>query len=115
MQQNLAYLQRRNPSPTDAAALGPAAAALQRVFSGLRARGQYDVDSAQKAVAAEPTLRSARVHPALNEKLPTVDARVVVVLEHSTACLIGAHGPSASPVAVVGLTLDGGCEAIYGH
>ena len=115
MRQNLAYLDRRSPSATDAAALAPAVSALQRVFDDLRASGQYDLAAVQHAVAARPELQTARVHPPLSERLPTRDARVVVVLAHGTACLFGVHGPSASPVAVVGLTLDGGCEAIYGH
>jgi hypothetical protein len=115
MQSNSRYLQRRDPTPADAAAVGPAAVDLQRVFEDLRARGLYDKTSVQRAIAAYSPLDGALVHPPQSENLFTVGARVVVVLEHGSACLIGEHGPTASVVNVVGHTLDGGCEALYGH
>ncbi len=115
IEDNLSHLQRRMPQPADAAALAPAASDLGGVFSALRAQGVYDVAAVQQAGGAYPSLRQAHVHAPRSEKLTTVDARVVVVLEHGTACLMGEHGPTRSVVYVVGETLDGGCEALYGH
>jgi hypothetical protein len=106
---------RRSPQPSDAAALAPAAADLNRVFADLRARQVYDLASVQQAVNAYGSLRGASVHTPQSEKLETVHPQVVVVLELASACLIGEHGAAESVVYVVGLTLDGGCEALYGH
>jgi hypothetical protein len=115
IQDNLAYLQRAKPRAEDAAALAGAAADLRQVFEALRARGVYDRASASQPVTDRPSLNRARVEPPDHLKLTTGGATVVVVLEHGSACLIGEHGPTESKVSVVGRTLDGGCEALYGH
>lgn len=112
---NLRHLQRMNPKPADAAALQPARADLDRTFQELRAQGLYDDTSVRTAIARYRSLNGALVHPPGNEKRVTVDARAMVWLEHGSACLIGEHGPTRSIVEVVGHTLDGGCEALYGH
>jgi hypothetical protein len=113
---NLAYLQRRDPRPADVAALRPAAGDLDRALQDLRARNLSDDASARQALQAYPTLDGARVHPPpASEKLFDRNTTVVVVLERGSACLIGELGPADESVHLVGRTLDGGCEALYGH
>jgi hypothetical protein len=112
---NGAPQQRRDPRPADAAALKPAAGDLDRALQDLHARHISDAASTRQALLAYPTLQTARVHPPTDEKLVDPDTTVVVVLEHGSACLIGELGPPDESVQVVGLTLDGGCEALYGH
>lgn len=115
IQDNLRYLQRMQPGAVDVVALQAASVDLKQAFAGLRSRGLYDVASARQAVGGYPSLRQASVHPPLNERLSTRDATVVLVLEHGSGCLIGEHGPTASVVNIVGHTMDGACEAVYGH
>jgi hypothetical protein len=112
---NLAYLQRRDPKPADVAALRPAAGDLNRALQDLHARQVSDDATTRQALLAYPTLDAARVHPPTSEKLFDPDTTVVVVLERGSACLIGELGPADESVHVVGVTLDGGCEALYGH
>lgn len=115
MRDNLRYLQRLKPKASDVAALHPAAADLQQAFGDLRSRGLYDVASVKQAIAGYQPLRQAAVHAPLHDKLSIPNVTVVVALEHGSACLIGEHGPTTSAVNVLGHTLDGACEAIYGH
>jgi hypothetical protein len=119
---NARYRQRRNPLPGDAAAFGPAAVDLNRVFVALRGRRAFDVPSVSQAIAAYRSLLAARAYQPRNDEVAVpgqvADTTVVVVLElprYGSACLIGAHGPTQSEVSVVGSTLDGGCVALYGH
>jgi hypothetical protein len=109
------YPGRRDPAPADAAALRPAARDLTAALQDLRARDLSDEASTRQALMAYPTLDGARVHPPTSERLFDRDTTVVVVLWHGSACLIGELGPADDVVHVVGLTPDGGCEALLGH
>jgi len=112
---SLSYPGRPDPTPADAAALGPAAGDLTTALQDLRARHLSDEASTRQALLAYPTLDGTRVHPPTSEQLFDQDTTVVVVLWHGSACLIGELGPGDEVVHVVGLTLDGGCEALHGH
>ncbi len=115
IQDNLKYLNRLSPQPTDVAALQGAASDLNQVFQALRDKGLYDAASVQQTVGTKSSLAGARVRAPVTERLFTTHPTVVVFLEHRSACLIGEHGPERSVVNVVGQIADGGCEAVYGH
>src|SRR5213078_4588636 len=103
MADNTAYRQRRQPHAADAVALSQAAADLN------------DEPSVEQAITDRPALQGAYVESPQSKVLTTANPSAVVVLEHRSACLIGEHGPISSVVYVVGMTLDGGCVALYGH
>src|SRR5215471_21112140 len=110
IQDNLKYLNRLSPQPTDVAALQGAAFDLNQVFQGLRDKGLYDTASVQQTVGTKSSLTGARVRAPVTERLFTTHPTVVVFLQRRSACLIGEHGPEQSVVSVVGQIADGGCE-----
>jgi hypothetical protein len=113
---NLAYLQRRDPRPSDAAALAPAALDLDQVLQTLDSQHIVDDGATRQALLAYPPLGEAQVvRPIGNEKLFDSGTTVIVVLTHGSACLIGELGPASESVHMVGLTQDGACIARYGH
>jgi hypothetical protein len=112
---NARYRERITPKPADVAALQAAASDLNRAFAELRAQGLFSDASVRQAISRNRSLDGAWIHPPASEELATTGATALVVLQHTSACLIGEHGPNASVVTITGQTRDGGCEALYGH